>query len=157
LSLRLRRAPARRSSRAGAFLLALASVGAGCDRAGPDGDRLIELTHDTIRLADSVVLHEVTVSRQATGEFEPAVLQVTAGDVVRFRAGDRGGHAILFDGGALEPEVREYLERTGQMRSPPLITVDAAWVITLDAAPAGEYRFRCATHDVAGSMTVTAR
>jgi plastocyanin len=115
---------------------------------------VLELTHDTIRLEAGVRLHDVSVQRSAAGEFDPAEVAARRGDVVRFTARDNGGHAILFDAASLAPEAHEYLERTGQLRSPPLIETGAAWVITLDGAPAGVYAFRCATHDVVGRIVV---
>ena len=149
-------APARRLARAGAlFFLVLAA----CDRTGgvDEGPRVLELTHDTIQLPDSVRLIDVKVRRDTSGDFEPASVQVKQNDMVRFTAADRAGHAIAFDGAVLTADVREYLERTGQLRGPPLITTDAAWVITLDGAPAGLYPFRCVTHDLGGTLTVTTR
>lgn len=150
-------APVRRLARAGALCFMAAC--AACDRsvgAGDEGPRVLELTHDTIQLPASVTLHDVRVRRDASGDFDPAVIAAKQGDVVRFTAADRGGHAIVFEGAALAADVRDYLERTGQLRGPPLITTNAAWVITLDGAPAGEYPFRCSTHDVAGRLTVSA-
>ena len=148
-------APARRLARAGALLLlALTACDGGDADAGP---RVLELTHDTIQLPDTVRLIDVKVRREASGDFDPASIQAKQSDVVRFTAGDRAGHAIAFDGTTLTPEVREYLERTGQLRGPPLIAADAAWVISLEGAPAGQYPFRCVTHDHAGTLTVTAR
>jgi plastocyanin len=134
-------------------------AGAGCDRVpriGSDaGPRVLELAHDTIRLQSGVRLIDVAVRRTAEGEFDPAHVEARQGDVVRFTAGDRAGHAIVFvDLGA---EARNFMGQTGQMRSPPLITDGASWVITLDGAPAGEYPFHCTTHDVRGRLTVAPR
>jgi plastocyanin len=154
--------------RGGAVSLATACVGlvvlvllaASCDRVAPgsdDGPRIIELAHDTIRLEAGVRLVEVRVARGASGEFEPDPVQAGSGDYVRFTADDRGGHAIVFAGALLQPDAREFLQRTGQLRSPPLITAGASWVITLDGAPAGEYPFHCTTHDAAGTLTVAPR
>ena len=150
------RAPVRQFTRVGA--LVLLATAAGCERAPDEADpRVLELTHDTIQLAEGVSLVDVAVRRDAGGDFEPASVEAKTGDVVRFTAGDDGGHAIVFDGAALTGSAREYLERTGQLRSPPLIARGSAWVITLDGAPAGEYPFRCSTHDSSGRLTVAAR
>jgi plastocyanin len=131
---------------------------AACERAPEDaGPRVLELAHDTILLADGVSLIDVTARREQDGDFDPATAEANTGDVVRFTAGDAGGHAIVFDGAALTEAAREYLERTGQLRSPPLIASGSAWVITLDGAPPGEYPFRCSTHNGSGRLTVAAR
>lgn len=128
-----------------------------CDGGAPAEERVLELAHDTIRLPDGVTLHQVRVSRASAAEFEPAAVRAIAGDVIRFTAADRGGHTILFDGSILSDAVRTYLEENGQLRSPPLIDEGAAWVITLDGAPPGEYRFHCATHGAAGVLHVSGR
>jgi plastocyanin len=135
---------------------AAAVLGAGCDRVpGIDGGPpVLELAHDTIRLESGVSLHDVTVRRHTDSDFDPAQLQARPGDVVRFTAGDRGGHAIGFVGDALSTAARDFLERTGQLRSPPLIDAGASWVITLEGAPPGEYPFHCMTHDAPGRLTV---
>jgi plastocyanin len=150
-------APARQCVRVGAVLI-LACVG--CDRDAPardEGPRVLELAHDTIRLPDGVSLKQIDVARGGEGEFEPATVQARQGDMVRFTSRDRGSHAIVFDGAALDSVVRGYLERTGQLRGPPLITTGASWIITLDGAPVGEYPFRCTTHDATGRLQVGAR
>jgi plastocyanin len=118
---------------------------------------VLELTHDTIQLPDSVRLIDVRVRRDTSGDFEPASVEAKQSDMVRFTAADRAGHAIAFDGATLSADVRAFLERTGQLRGPPLITTDAAWVISLDGAPAGQYPFRCVTHDLTGTLTVVPR
>ncbi|CAN5890319.1 hypothetical protein BH23GEM9_BH23GEM9_01600 [soil metagenome] len=145
-------------NRPGAVCLLFAALVVSCDRAADndEGPRVLELTHDTIRLEAGVRLAGIEVRREASGEFHPAATEVRQGDVVRFTAGDGGGHAIAF-GGQLDPAILEFLERTGQLRSPPLIAQGSSWVITLDGAPAGEYPFRCTTHNVAGRLTVAPR
>jgi plastocyanin len=150
----LYRAPVRHLARAGALAVL---VLAACDKVPGVGPQVLELANDTIRLADGVELVEIEVRRGEGGDFEPAAVSAHTGDVVRFLAEDNGGHALVFESTALTPDVREYLESTGQMRSPPLITTGSAWVVTLDGAPAGEYPFRCSTHSASGRLSVTAR
>jgi plastocyanin len=158
------RTPAQaRLGRAGAFVslaLAAAFAAGACDRADrgrDEGPRVLELTHDTIRLEAGVRLHDVAVRREAGGEFHPAHVQAAQGDVVRFTAGDGAGHAISFLGAELDPAVRHFLEESGQLRGPPLIASGASWVITTANAPPGEYPFHCTTHAVRGRLTVAAR
>jgi plastocyanin len=150
------KAPVRHWLRTGACAFALA--GAGCDRvglpAGDEGPRVLELEHETIRLEAGQRLVQVQVRRDTAGDFHPDVVEASVGDYVRFTAGDGAGHAIAFVGAALAPQAREFLERTGQMRSPPLIAPDAAWVITLADAPPGDYPFHCTTHDAPGRLRV---
>jgi plastocyanin len=152
-------APSRRLVRAGAC--AVLVLLAGCDRVGlpgaDTGPRVIELAHDTVRLQADERLVEVRVRRDAAGDFEPAHVQASPGDYVRFTAGDGAGHAIVFIADELPAAARAFLERTGQVHSAPLIREGASWVITLEDAPTGDYPFHCATHDSRGRLSVTAR
>jgi plastocyanin len=138
----------------------LAGALGACERvvpAGDDGPRVLELAHDTIRLEAGVRLVEVAVRREAGGEFHPVRVEARVGDVIRFTADDNAGHAIAFVGAALQPDVRAFLQTRAQLRSPPLIAKGAAWVLTLDGAPPGDYPFHCSTHNTAGRLTVVAR
>ncbi|HEX6309100.1 MAG TPA: plastocyanin/azurin family copper-binding protein [Longimicrobiales bacterium] len=131
---------------------------AACDEVpGDAGPRMLELSGDTIRLEAGTDLVDVTVRRSAAGDFDPANVEAHAGDVVRFSAGDNGGHALVFEGAALADSARAWLESTSQLRSPPLIATGSAWVITLAGAPAGEYPFRCTTHNTTGRLVVAPR
>ena len=77
--------------------------------------------------------------------------------MVRFISSDAGSHAIAFDGDAMSPDARAFLERTGQLRSPPLLAAESRWVMSFEGAPPGDYPFRCPTHGVRGSIIVNAR
>lgn len=140
--------------RAGALVVLAAAA---CDAVPGSGPPVLELANDTIQLESGVSLIDITVRRSAEGDFDPAVAEAQTGDVVRFVAEDNGGHAIVFESTSLASDVREFLERTAQMRSPPLITSGASWVVTLAGAPAGDYPFRCSTHGESGRLTVAAR
>lgn len=150
-------APARHAARAGACVFLLFTACEGVAPTPDPGPRVLELAHDTIRLQAGSRLVDVQVRRTAEGDFDPLRVQAAPGDYIRFTAADRGGHALVFATHGLEPAAREFMERTGQLRSPPLITEAASWVITLVDAPPGTYPFHCTTHNAAGVLTVTAR
>jgi plastocyanin len=152
------RAPAALSGAAGAVFFA-ASLGlAGCREAAPPAPRVLALGTDTIVLADSIDLVEVRLGRVDDGDnvIEPATSEAQVGDVVRFTSADHGGHALAFEGATLDPAVRDFLDRTGQLRGPPLLEPGAVWVINLQGAPPGSYPFVCATHGLRGTLTVRA-
>lgn len=138
------------------LLPALVGCGGGED---PPEPRVLVLGEDTIVLPDSIGLVIFEVGRRQDGvtRFEPETAQAAPGDVVRFVSLDNGAHAIAFDAPALPPGARAYLERSGQLRSPPLLTADAAWVVNLEGAPPGPYPFSCATHGERGTVTVAVR
>jgi len=129
-----------------------------CERAGPGGeqkDRTLELANDTIDVPAGTDLHDVVVRLgDQHRDFSPAQLQARPGDYLRFTADDSRTHAIAFE--PATPELKTFLETTGQLRSPPLITKGASWVITLKNAPAGQYTFRCLVHNDVGQLTVAA-
>jgi plastocyanin len=140
-----------------AGVIVLAAV-ASCDRLSDSGPATLELEGDTIQLDAGVRLIDVNVETQPDGaELEPARVEAAPGDVVRFTAGDGRLHALAFETSLLSPEARAFLEQTGQLRSPPLISAGMQWVITLAGAPPGEYPFTCTTHAVRGSIVVGAR
>lgn len=152
------RAPAALSGLAGAIFFATCLAFAGCGEDAPPAPRVLALGSDTVVLADSIGLVEVRVGRIDDGDnvIEPAEAEARVGDVVRFTSADRGGHALAFDGTALDPAARDFLERTGQLRGPPLLEPGAVWVVSLEGAPPGRYPFTCATHGLRGTLTVRA-
>jgi plastocyanin len=102
---------------------------------------------DTIRLAAGNELHEVDVrARDGQSEFSPDRISVRPGDALRFITGDGRGHALAFDAWTLSDTASAYLDRTGQRRGPPLLSAGAIWIITMEAAPEGEYRVTCLVH-----------
>lgn len=123
----------------------------GCEALG-GGDTLV-LDSAEVEIAGSV--HEVRITGAgSSGSIAPTTLEVEPGDAVRFVTGDRRPHALAFTADALAPEVREYLERTGQLRGPPLVSEGAAWVVVLEEAPPGRYPFRCLSHQATGELVV---
>ena len=61
---------------------------------------------------------------------------------------------LPFTADALSSEQRSFLERTNQLRAPPLVEQGAAWVVSLEGAPPGAYPFHCITHGERGRLTV---
>ncbi len=141
---------------AGVFVFCL--VAAACERAGSGGeqkDRTLELDKDTIDVPAGTDLHDVAVRlADQNRDFNPAQLQAKPGDYLRFTIDDTRTHAIAFE--PATPELKAFLESTGQLRSPPLIAKGASWVIALKNAPMGQYPFRCLIHNDVGQLTVAA-
>ncbi|HSJ15214.1 MAG TPA: hypothetical protein VK939_12410 [Longimicrobiales bacterium] len=131
----------------------------GCDQAGElaRGPDVLELDATRIELPDSIALVRVRIDRARPGEVEPLRATLRVGDIVRFEAGDGAGHAIAFDGALLASDARAFLEQTGQLRSPPLVSEGNAWVVSFAHAPPGEYPYTCVTHNARAALTVNAR
>jgi plastocyanin len=151
-----RPAPAALRGFAGASFFASFILLAACRDAGRPDPRVLVLGSDTIVLPDSIALVEIRIGRRDDGgmSVEPASVDARTGDVVRIESLDNGAHAIAFDASRLTPEAVAFLETTGQLRGPPLLDEGAAWVINLEHAPPGSYRFVCATHGESGTITV---
>jgi plastocyanin len=157
-------APARPFLRlAGAVVLALALPLAACDSgngfAGGDekGPRVLELAGDTLQVPDSVRVATVRIDRSRLDELDPAESTIRTGDLLRFIAQDAGTHAIAFDGDAMTDEARAFLQKTGQLRSPPFLQKGSTWVMSFKDAPVGRYPYRCPTHGVQGVINVVSR
>lgn len=116
--------------------------------------------NETVQLDSAEVevegaVHEVRITGTgASDSLEPARLEAETGDVIRFVAADRRPHAVAFAVDSLSPAVRQYLDRTHQLRGPPLVNEGAAWVVALDQAPPGRYPFLCRSHDAHGLILV---
>jgi plastocyanin len=146
--------PGRAAARSGvvARVLVALSLGA-CEAVG--GGATIHLDTAEIQLERGSHLHEVRISGVAdTDTVAPATLRADPGDVIRFTTDDHRTHAIGFDPDRLTPSIREYLERTNQLRGPPLVNRGSAWVVVLEAAPPGRYPFLCRFHEARGMLQV---
>jgi plastocyanin len=130
---------------------------AACERAPlvDQKDRTLELAGDTIDLPAGVDLHDVAIrTGQQHRDFEPRQVSAKPGDYLRFTTQDSRTHAVVFD--VVAPELRTFLEGTGQLRSPPQVTKGASWLIALKNAPPGNYPFRCLVHNDSGQLVVGA-
>lgn len=117
----------------------------------------MELENRTVLLEHGAEVWEVLLQGVGTNhQLSPDSIEARPGDVVRFVAADAMVHAAGFDADALGPEQRAFLERTGQLSSPPLLSTGAAWVVSLEDAPPGIYPFRCLTHGGEGTLYIPA-
>lgn len=146
--------PARLPRRSGVLLSALLTVAA-CDAIG--GGNTVQLDSAEVSLPSGAELHEVAIGgASATDSISPTAVSARPGDAVRFVVGDHRTHALAFDQANLDPAALEFLERTVQLRGPPLVNSGSAWVVSLAEAPAGRYPFTCRSHGARGVLTVEA-
>jgi plastocyanin len=149
--------PERAHARSGVLLGLLAlvaglAVGA-CEAVG--GGATLHLDTAEVQLEPGVRVHDVRVGGSADADsLDPVVLRARPGDIVRFITDDHRTHAVAFELVRLSDPVRDFLDRTNQLRGPPLVNRGAAWVVVLDEAPAGRYPFICRTHDARGMILV---
>ena len=146
--------PGRPSWRSG-VLLSVLIVLQGCDALG--GNATIQLDSAEVSLPSGAEVHDIAVEGAgAADSIAPAAVEASPGDALRFVVGDHRTHAIAFDADSLSPEALAFLERTVQLRGPPLVNTGTAWVVSLADAPPGRYPFACVSHGARGAVTVAA-
>jgi plastocyanin len=147
-------APALSSKRRVGALLMGACLLAACDRTAlPGGGPQLELEDASVRLPRGASIHSVELG-VAEGGFAPARIEAKPGDAVRFTVTDAMLHDVAFEDGQLAAEATAFLDRTAQLRSPPLVSRGATWVVSLDDAPPGRYPFVCTAHQERGELLV---
>jgi plastocyanin len=110
---------------------------------------------DSTEISIDGTAHEIHLSGTgAIDSIAPATIQAESGDALVFVVDDRRPHAPTFTVESLSAPVRDYLERTGQLRGPPLVNEGSTWVVLLEDAPPGRYPFHCRSHDAAGVVVV---
>lgn len=73
---------------------------------------------------------------------DPQMIAVEAGTYVEFITTDWLIHEVIFEADSLSAEQREFLARTHQLASPPLIERDSRYVLAFEGAPPGRYPYR---------------
>ena len=147
--------PGRHIWRSGVLLSALLALPAlpACEAIG--GRATVQLDSGEVSLPSGAEIHEVAIGGAgARDSIAPATVEAEPGDAVRFTVGDHRTHALAFIADSLPAGAREFLERTVQLRGPPLVNEGTAWVVSLAEAPPGRYPFVCLSHDARGVLVV---
>lgn len=98
-------------------------------------------------LSSGAELHQVTLGGRGSEEHAvPTIIQALPGDAVEFRTVDHRVHTLMFLPDSLSTTVRGYLETTGQMGSPPLVSRGSRFIVRFDDAPQGRYPFESKGH-----------
>lgn len=138
--------------RSGVLLSVLLAL-TGCDAIS--GGATVQLDSAEVSLPSGAELHDVAIGGAgATDSIAPASISASPGDAVRFTVQDHRTHAVVFSADSLAAPAREFLERTAQLRGPPLVNEGTAWVVSLAEAPAGRYLFVCLSHGARGVIAV---
>ena len=123
----------------------------GCKDSPLRREQKLDVGTDTVTLSAKTDIHEITIKSETGKDFAPAALTAKPGDVLRFVTADARTHMVTFD---VPVEARSLFESKGQMRSPPLLQAGVTWIVALEGAPRGEYKYRCETHGYGGSVLV---
>ena len=87
-------------------------------------------------------LHQITLGgRGAVEHAVPTLIRALPGDAVEFRSVDHRAHTVAFLSDSLSSEGLAFLEGTGQLSGPPLVTQGSHFLLRLEDAPTGRYPF----------------
>ena len=112
---------------------------------------------DTLGISLQVNLHRIALGGERDRErIFPDTVRAREGDVLAFETVDGRIHELAFEPDSLSPEVAEFLRRTRQLESPPLIDRGTRFLVDLTDAPDGRYVFSARTfgEPVYGVVTV---
>ena len=143
--------------RPGFFVALAAALIAGCSNGEAPRD-VVELESGEVQLPAGARRHDIRLEGVgAEGEVDPASVDAAPGDAVAFIAGDGITHSVMFLADRMDGSQVAFLDSTSQRRGPPLLSEGSTWVVSLVAAPPGDYAFACALHGGAGTVRVAAR
>jgi plastocyanin len=100
------------------------------------------ILRDSLGLDDDDRVHQIRLGAVDNREsLDPPTVTVRVGDYVEFLTTDRRVHAVSFVLDSLPPGAADFLRRSGQEASPPLVETGTRFLITLADAPTGRYPF----------------
>lgn len=112
-------------------------VGSDAGPPGADPDTL-----EALGLSPRAELHRVTLGGRGSEEHAvPTRVLASPGDGVEFVTVDHRVHTLTFPADSLASDVRLFLEESGQISSPPLVTRGSRFILNLEDAPPGRYIF----------------
>lgn len=152
--------------RAKYFLAGLAVIAAACGKkdAPPatDSTAVTPAPAETTPAATTGTAHDVNmVLDGSTYKFEPAVLTIKSGDMVRFHDLSGGPHNVQFYADSIPAGAAAALDagmpdRTGPLAGPLLTEANAVYTVSFAGAPTGEYKIYCLPHQAMGmKATIT--
>ena len=122
------------------LLTVVVLVTAACEEPDPElvPDPLLQ---SQLGLTSEDRVHTVRISTGIQELADPASLVVLTGDYVQFVSVDRMVHELAFRLDSLAAPARAFMTRTDQAASPPLVALDARFVVSFEGAPAGRYPY----------------
>jgi hypothetical protein len=112
----------------------------GCGRdAEPRPDRRLR---DELGLPSGAEVHRVSISGGRQEIIAPSEVTVSMNGYVEFVTADAWVHEVRFELDSLEGPARDFLVRTDQGESPPMVNADSRFLVSMRGAPPGRYPFR---------------
>lgn len=126
-----------------------------CAQDGTPPQDVVQLDDREVQLPEGSQRHDVRLEGVgAGGELSTDSVAASIGDAVAFIAADAVTHSIVFMADRLDSAQIAFLESSGQMRGPPLLSEGSSWIVNLSDAPPGAYPFACALHGGRGVIHV---
>ena len=123
------------------LLLVLAGAACGGDPPPPPFDMDAGLREE-LGIPVDIPIHRITLGgRGSRDRVIPLRTEARPGDVLHVLSADRRIQTFRFVSDGAPAGAMAFLERTGQVGSPPLADVGNAWIVSLEGAPEGEYPF----------------
>lgn len=95
-------------------------------------------------LTETDRVHTIGLSTGVGERADPDSVLVAPGEFVQFVSGDWLVHEMAFDLDSLSADRRDFLVRTRQAESPPLLERDSRFVLSFVEAPPGRYPYSLA-------------
>jgi plastocyanin len=125
------------------LLLAATLIAAGSCEPPPDPDTLPDqLLQAELGLTAADRVHRVALTGGETEQADPVVVSIEPGSHVEFVTSDWLIHEVIFERDSVAGDRWEFLERTDQTASPPLIDKESRYVLSFVGAPVGRYPYR---------------
>lgn len=125
------------------LLVALTLIAAGSCEPPPDPDTLPdELLQAELGLTATDRVHRVELSGGETEQAHPVMVSIEPGSHVEFVTSDWLIHEVIFERDSVGGDGWDFLERTDQTASPPLIDKESRYVLSFVGAPTGRYPYR---------------
>ena len=125
---------------AGARLLLI--LAAGLAACGPDPElRPDQRLQDELGLSPRDEVHRISITGGEQESVVPREVIVPDDAYVEFVTTDSWVHEVRFELDSLEGASRDFLVRTDQVASPPMVNADSRFVVFMESAPPGRYPF----------------
>lgn len=125
------------------LLLAATLIAVGSCEPPPDPDTLPDaLLQEELGLTTTDRVHRVTLTGGEVEQADPVMVSIEPGSHVEFVTSDWLIHEVIFEADSVTGERWEFLARTDQTASPPLLERESRYVLTFVGAPAGRYPYR---------------
>ena len=126
------------AAEAGLLLILVAGL-ASC---GPDPELMPDQRlQDELGFSPRDEVHRISITGGEQESVVPREVIVPDDAYVEFVTTDSWVHEVRFELDSLQRSARDFLERTDQVASPPMVNADSRFVVFMEDAPPGRYPF----------------